>query len=394
MQFQRKLFPKIMAWMGNPQAIVLTGMRRTGKTTLMKMAYDLVKSENKVFLDMENPFHQLFFEEKDYGRVLDNLAELGIRKSERAYVFIDEAQAKPEIVRQVKYLMDHCQTKFFLTGSSSYYLKILFPESLAGRKALFELCPLDFEEFLVFKGKKREFPDSLAEKERNKNEIAYEAINKDYREYLEFGGFPGVALEESHEKKKAALGDIFNSYFEKDVKTLADFREMGHFRDLLILLIGRVGSKVEISKLASEVGVSRNTVYSYLSFLEGSYFMQFIKPYSRNPDREISGARKLYLCDNGIARLAGKLDEGRLLENAVFQNIRKYGEVRYYERRHGFEIDFILPDIKTSIEVKSTARKQDYDKLKRVSSSIGMDSFFLASGKFSSEPGTVPAQDL
>jgi predicted AAA+ superfamily ATPase len=75
---------------------------------------------------------------------------------------------------------------------------------------------------------------------------------------------------------------------------MADFRQINSFRDLLLLLLQRVGSKLEISKLASEIGISRETVYSYLSFLEGTYFIFLLSPFSRNMDREVSGTKKVY----------------------------------------------------------------------------------------------------
>ena len=105
------------------------------------------------------------------------------------------------------------------------------------------------------------------------NSPHHEKVMKFFEEYLAFGGFPQVVLADDESKKKLFLKDIFTSYFEMDVRKMADFRQMSAFRDMLLLLMQRVGSKLEISKLSSEIGVSRETVYSYLSFLEGSYFI-------------------------------------------------------------------------------------------------------------------------
>jgi len=101
---------------------------------------------------MENQIDQLIFEESDFNRILDNLATRGIQKSEKIYLFIDEIQLASQIIRPLKYLYDHYKIKFVTTGSSSFYLKNLFSASLSGRKFTKELFPLDFEEFLWFKG--------------------------------------------------------------------------------------------------------------------------------------------------------------------------------------------------------------------------------------------------
>jgi len=102
---------------------------------------------------------------------------------------------------------------------------------------------------------KQKFYKNFFLKEKNKNIIDFEQIKKLYDEYLEFGGFPQVVLEERSNRKKQWLQDIFRSYFEKDVQTLTDFKNISIFQDLLMLLLQRVGSKLEISKISSEVGV-------------------------------------------------------------------------------------------------------------------------------------------
>ncbi len=270
MIYPRKLLKILKKQIETPEIVVLTGMRRVGKTTLYRTLFDEIKSRNKVFLDIENPVEQKVFEEADYNNIWSNLRAYNISPEEKAYIFLDEIQAVPEIVKAVKYLYDHYDVKFFLTGSSSFYLKNLFPESLAGRKFVFELYPLDFEEFLVFKNRDKEFSSTFLKKDKNKNAISYERVKGLYEEYLTYGGFPQVVVEKVLSQKKLHLDDIFKSYFEKDVRSLADFKDINTFRDLLLLLMRRAGSLLDVSKLASEMGVSRPTIYSYLSFLEGT----------------------------------------------------------------------------------------------------------------------------
>lgn len=389
-----KIFPE---YIDSDEIVVITGMRRVGKTTLCKSIFEKIESKNKIFLDIENPIDQKLFEEDDYSNIITNFVKkFDINPTERIYIFLDEIQSSPNIVKAIKYLYDHLSIKFILTGSSSFYLKNLFSESLAGRKILFELYPLNFEEFLIFKGEKKEFFEEFNEKEVKKSKIIYEKYKYLYDEFVEYGGFPGVVVANDNKLKIERLEDIFKSYFEKEVRGLSEFRDINAFRDLMLILLQRSGSKIDIQKLASEVKITRETVYKYLSFLESTYFIHLITPYSQNIDREISGTKKIYICDTGIANNFAKLDAGNLFENAIYLALKKYSrKICYYEkRRTEGEIDFIFPDEAIAFEVKTKAVSQDYLKLKKLSSAIGMPKQYVISKEFSEEIGTIPAIEI
>ena len=231
MLYPRPIFQRLESELATREVTVITGMRRVGKTTALTHLYNLVNSPNKALLDLENPLHRKVFEEIDYDAVWNNLRPFGLTRETKAYLFLDEVQNLPEISRVVKYLYDHGDIKFVLTGSSSYYLRNLFPESLAGRKIIFDIFPLTFAEFLVFKKTNRETGELFAQKAREKNEIIREQLVPYYNEFMEFGGFPSVVLESDLARKKVLLSEIFTSYFEKDAKNLADFRDMSKLRD-------------------------------------------------------------------------------------------------------------------------------------------------------------------
>src|SRR3989338_6111615 len=376
MLYQRQIFQKLKAELGTKEVTVITGMRRVGKTTALMYLFDLVKSKNKAIFDLENPLHRKVFEEENYDNVWNNLKEFNITNDIKTYLFLDEVQNLPEISRVVKYLYDHFDVKFFLTGSSSYYLRNLFPESLAGRKIIFEMFPLNFAEFLVFKRIKREAAHSFALKAQNKNKIAYERLISYYNEFLEFGGFPSVALENDPERKKTLLSEIFTSYFEKDAKNLADFKDMSKLRDLILLLVPRVGSRIEIGKLANDLSVSRQTVYGYLSFLEQTYFISLISKYSGSIDRQAAGSKKLFFCDSGMANVLGRISQGQLLEQSVFQNLRYAHKLNFYSKEGASEIDFIAYD-KIALEVKMSMSQQDLFNLERRSNSLHIDEAYM-----------------
>ncbi len=391
--YQRKLLKDVQQWINKKTIVVVTGMRRVGKTTLFRMLYDKIKTTNKVFLDLENPLIQKVFQEENYDNITANLQQFGINVKKKTYLFLDEIQTMPSIIPAIKYLFDHHPIQFFLTGSSSFYLKNLFPESLAGRKILFELYPLDFEEFLAFKGVQKVFYSSFKEKDELKNEIGYQKVIKFYEEYLEFGGFPQVVLAETKEEKKKWLEDIFKSYFEHEVRTLADIKEIRVLRDVILLLMQRTGTKLNINNLSEEIGVSRPTLYSYLSFLEATYFINMLSPFSRNVGQEVSGAKKVYFCDTGILNAFARVSSGAILENALFQAVHKNAHLSYYERRSGGEIDFIV-DKKIALEVKETGTPTDLSKLKQLSLDLKLKECYVITKKFKKEKGFICACDM
>lgn len=394
MQYRRKIQKDLEESINTKEIVVLTGMRRTGKTTLLKMIFDKIESDNKVFLDLENILDQQIFEESDFNNIWANLSNYGINPNKKSYIFIDEVQLMPVVVKIVKYLFDHYDVKFFLTGSSSFYLKNLFPESLAGRKKLFHLSPLTFQEFLIFKGAKTDNAADFLEKDKAKNKIKHERMTKLIDEYVNYGGFPQVVLENNIDRKKEVLSDIFNSYFQHDVQILADFKKIDAFKKLLLLLSKRVGSKLDITKLASNISVSRETVYNYLSFLENTFFIKLLSPFSRNIDREVSGTKKVYLCDTGILNLIGKVSEGSLFENAVLMNFIDYSNINYYQKRSGIEIDFLIGEINTAFEVKITGDSSDLRKLKKNAEKIGFNNSFVITREFSEIEGIIPFEEL
>lgn len=366
----RKIADILAKYADAREAIVVTGFRRVGKTILLKHIYDQIPAKNKIFLDMESPVNQRVFLDDNYENIKSQLGRLGIDFSKRAYVFLDEIQNLRNLPSVVKYLYDHNDIKFYLTGSSSFYLKNWFSESMAGRKFLFELLPLDFEEFLWFKGTKVRV------------NAGYAFLSSLYEEYLLYGGFPGVVLEQSVEEKLLKLDDILGSYFNLDVKMLANFRDNRKLKDLLFLLSSRVGSKPEVGKLAESLDISRQTLSGYLDFFEQTYLIYYLRPISGSRDVQIKHLPKIYFGDTGILNRIGQVSRGQLFENKIFNQLLagltykgKLGEfaqsIGYYQVKSGAEIDFII-DRKTAYEVKTSGGGFDIRKLERTAGKLGI----------------------
>jgi hypothetical protein len=386
---KRFLYHTIKKYINHKNALIITGMRQVGKTTLMRQVFDEVTAP-KLWFDFDNPLDMLLFEEIDYNNIFQKLEKASNANGNRMFVFIDEIQNLPEITKIIKYHIDHYNVKYIVTGSSNYYLKNLFPESLSGRKFLFILPPLSFQEYLFFCDKEIEnnsTPD-FNQISLNQSRVEFEKRSLDYNNYIEFGGFPEVVLTKDTEVKKAVLKNIFASFFEKDIKILSDLKDVRELRDLILLLVPRIGNILDVTKLASELGVNRVKIYSYLEFLEGVFFLQLIPKFTKSIDRSIAGGKKVYFSDTGILNFIGKVNERQLFENAVANQLKSYGKLSFYNQRNTAEIDFILNN-EFAFEVKLTATEKNIVRTKQLAQKIGINQSFLISRNFCNLKNTI-----
>lgn len=360
MFINRKIYPDLKKHLKQKQITVLTGMRRVGKTTLIKQLFSEIDSQNKFYFDLERLDNRELFAQKNYDNIIRDLASRGLKTDQKMYIALDEIQILPPIASVLKYLYDTFNIKFLVTGSSSYYLKNLFSESLAGRKKIFELFPLDFGEYLEFQNVSYSCGEKWEDKAFNK--IEYERLRHYYESYVEFGGFPEVVLAKSDEEKKDLIADILSSYINIDIKSLADFRSEKHIYNLMKLLSCRIGTRLDYSKISRLAGLSRPTIMNYINFFEKTYLIKRVPVMVKSPDREIVKATKIYFCDNGLAGFLYDLNSGSKFENAVYNQLRHHGKIQYYALKSGQEIDFILNG-KIGLEVKETPIEQDQKKL-------------------------------
>ena len=369
----RKEYTDFLNALGVKQIIAITGLRRVGKTTALKYLLSKIESKNKVYFDLERIEYRNLFSGQNYGDIIKALEIEGVDFNRKAFIVLDEIQLVPNIASVLKYIYDTYDVKIIVSGSSSFYMKGAFSESLAGRKRLFELWPLDFAGFINFKGETTKLP-AFSFKTTHPHFI--EKYRSYYEEFVNFGGFPEVALMDKIEDKRSLLKDIFESYFNLDIRFLADFNKTDELYKLIKLLSARVGSKVDYSKISGIAGINRHKVKDYLLFLENTFFIKMIKPYVTNPDREIALQNKLYFSDSGILNMLGPVSSGALFENTLANQLSAKGELRYYAKRTGQEIDFIL-DGKRAIEVKETPTAFDLKVLKKRAENIGIKDFNL-----------------
>lgn len=389
---KRALFSQLEGYLDKKEALVITGMRQVGKTTLMRQLYDQIKSKEKLWFDFENPLDVKIFEDVDYNNIYKRLADLsGGANDKKLFVCIDEIQIFPEITRIMKFLIDHYQIKFIVTGSSNYYLKSLFPESLSGRKFLFELSPLSFREYLYFQDKitaseikNSQLPDAIG----SSTVFTHKKFETDYEDFLQYGGFPAVVLEHDKETKRQILKNIFASFFEKDLKTLSDYKDIQELRDLLLLLVPRVGSLLDVTRLSNELGVSRPKVYSYLEFLQGTFIIKLLPRYARGIDRKVAGGKKVYFSDTGLLNVIGNVNDAQMFENGAVNQMNKYGKISFYHKRNTEEIDLIWEN-KLAFEIKSRGVERDLAKLRKISAKLKISEAYIISKEFVYKNGFI-----
>jgi len=377
----RNILKDIEPLLGEKQIIAICGMRRTGKTTLIK--YLLGKSSNnKIYFDLERVEYRYLFSDPNYQNIVQSLEIEGIDFSKRAFIGIDEIQLVPEITSVIKYLYDNYNIKFYITGSSSFYMKHQFSESLAGRKFLFELNTLSFDEFLQFKDVNLDLPVFSYQKV---NKHIFTRLSTHYNEYINFGGFPEVTFIENPDTKVKYLHDILNSYLNLDIKYLADFKTTDEIYKLLRLLSVRTGSKADYSKISGLTGINRKKIKEYLLFLESTFFLRLVPPYVTNTDREIAKQNKIYFSDNGLLTILGKISSGALFENMIANQLYRLGDLNYYSRKTGQEIDFII-NKEIAVEAKETPNESDLRTLSLRAGKLRIKQSFLA-GKYIPQNG-------
>jgi hypothetical protein len=378
----RRIFNDLEDALSSKQIIVITGMRRVGKTTSVKYLLDKIPGNNKAYFDLERVEYRILFREPNYQNIIQALRSEGLDLTVKAFIAIDEIQLVPDITSVIKYLYDNYDIKFIITGSSSFYLKNHFTESLAGRKRVFEMTTLAFDEYLQFRQVKFDFEQGVY---RKINPVTYNRLLPFYNDFIEYGGFPEVALTDSQSNKVALPKDIINSYLQIDIKYLADFTKVDQIYKIIALLTSRVTSKVDFSKLAGITGINRQLIKEYLLFFEQTFLIRQVPAFVKNHDREIALQKKLYFTDNGLLNILGKVNKSALLENSIANQLARMGEIRYYARRTGQEIDFIL-DEKIAFEVKETPGPHDLHILSSRSMQIDIKQFYLV-GLYMSNPG-------
>ncbi|MBI4036109.1 ATP-binding protein [Candidatus Daviesbacteria bacterium] len=362
---RRVILNQIQNHLSNPEITLIVGPRQAGKTTLMEILRDDLekKGEKTLFLNLDFNADRPFFDSQE--KLLQRISyEMG---QDKGYVFIDEIQRKEDAGVFLKGLYDmKLPYKFIVSGSGSIELKEKIHESLPGRKRLFELTTLSFEEFVAYK-QGRSFV-KLATFFDLFGELSIQYLE----EYLNFGGYPKVVLAPTIDEKRATIADIYQSFLEKDMSVLLNIQKTESLTALLRVLASQIGNLVNLAELSNTLGISVQTVKDYLWYLEKTYIISKVTPYFKNTRKEITKSPVYYFVDLGLRNFAANQfgnatfdSAGFLFENFVHNNLKNHLQltpttVHFWRTKDRAEVDFVLNTGKevVPIEVKYTNLKK------------------------------------
>jgi len=313
--------------------LTMTGPRQSGKTTLLR----------KVFKEL--PYYSL--ENLDIRHFALN-DPVGFLNQHPEGMILDEVQNTPDLLSYIQGLVDHNPEKrFVLSGSSQFSVIVKITQSLAGRTGVLELMPLAY------------------------NEIKSKADEKSLDELLLTGFYP--ALHSGKNIPGLFYPSYVKTYLERDVRDLLQIKDMMQFQAFLKLCAGRIGSLFNASELSGEVGVSVNTIKSWISVLQASYIIKLLPPFYENISKRLTKTPKLYFYDTGLAcylldieteqQLTRDKMRGHLFENFVIMealkeryNQGKESNLFFYRDSNDVEVDLLLKkgNEYCAIEIKSS----------------------------------------
>lgn len=343
-QPREKYLSELRKYLELKQIVVLTGLRRVGKTTLMKLLIE------ELIKDGVLPKHILYVSLDDYlldsKSIIDVINEFRkihkITMDQKIYLFFDEVTYKKDFHIQLKNIYDSQNTKIYTASSSSSMLRDK-KASLTGRSISLEIKPLDLDEYLSFKGIKLKKRDNQ--------------LHKSYfLDYCKDGGMPENVLNPNREYLMNLVDDII----QKDITAFHGIKNHQVARDYFTLLMERSGKQLSINKIGKILNISPDTSRRYLGYFESTYLIHLLPRWGKTNQKLLS-AKKIYASDLGIKQLfMGERDLGSYFENYIYLRLRNKKTV-YYLYENKTEIDFITED-KILIESKFYSQLNERQK--------------------------------
>lgn len=323
----RTLLDRIGELLKLPHVLVISGLRRAGKSTLLREIYRAFYKDRVVyFLNFEDE-RLLNFGVEDFNLLYEVFVEL---YGKGGVFLFDEVQNVSGWEVFVRRMYDK-GFKFILTGSNSSMLSRELGSKLTGRYIGLELYPFSFGEFLTYKGIK--IPKVFLTEDRG-------MIKNAFKEYRKDGGIPEYLVYGRSE----LLRTLYESILYKDILVRYGLSDEKALKELGSYIFSNYGSEISYSGLKTMLNLgSLNTVKNYLNYLENSYLVFTISRYDYSVKKQIYSRKKIYVIDTALINLLSvKFSEntGRMLENTVFIELKRRGNEVYYHRdRH--ECDFI-----------------------------------------------------
>lgn len=323
---QRDGYEKLMAEaLQNEQIILLTGLRRIGKTSLMRLTIEKLIHQKQV-----DPTCILYISLDDYNlknlSILDIVDEFRkihkIKFTEKIYLFLDEVTYQHDFAVQLKNLSDSHHVKIFAASSSSSLL-VDSKHYMTGRNKVVEVLPLDFSEYLQFKNVSFSKADNPL-------------LEAEFENFLQTGGIPQYVKTAD----PSYIHELVDDIIMKDIAAQNGIRQTKVLKDLFLLLMERAGKQISLNKLAALLGTSVDSVSRYVDLFKKAYLIYTADRHGKTNERLLS-PKKIYAPDTGIrVHYTGFRDKGSLFENYVFLKIKSYKPAYLYQNQT--ELDFVL----------------------------------------------------
>ncbi|MFT4310627.1 MAG: ATP-binding protein [Candidatus Woesearchaeota archaeon] len=348
MYIKRDIEETINSVIKDKEIIAILGPRQCGKSTLAKHILEKKHSVNKITFDDVKT--KILFETD-----IDSFIELHVKPYK--YLFIDEVQYAKKGGEKLKYIYDTQNIKIIITGSSATEISLQSAKYLVGRIFLFHLFPFSFGEFLRAKD---ESLFTLYSKKKYGLEIEYR-LHTLFEEFLLYGGYPRVVLEQNSEKKKLVLQNIYNTYLLKEIRDILGLSESDKLIILLKALSLQIGNLLNYTELSQTTGFSYVELKRFIAVLEKTFICKLCKSFHTNKRTELVKMPKVYFVDYGFRNICidnfsiERTDKDAIYENGVFSEKLKKGiELQYWRKKSGAEVDFVQKGI--PIEIKSQSK--------------------------------------
>lgn len=322
------------------EMIILTGVRRSGKSSLMRLICDDLLKRDKV---PENSILYVNFDDErfinftvdDFETLYDSFLELENPQG-RKYLFLDEIQNVDGWERWLNRLYEFEDIKIFVTGSNAAMLSSEIATALTGRNRQIVNWPFSFREFLIMND---ELPD---EKAFYRREVKH-SVKRLFSQYIEQGGFPEVIKT----GETTILEQYYRDILYRDVITRHGIRNVLEIKELALFLAANPSTVQSYKNLKTLIGVrSLSTVKTYLDVLNDVYLFLSMGLFDYSVKRQIYNPSKMFCVDTGLSNSVSfrfSRNSGRLLENVIFLELRRRGaELYYWKSSKGREVDFVI----------------------------------------------------
>lgn len=337
---RRKIQDNIEPFIKFKEVVIITGPRRGGKSSLMKLICDdLIKKDkvppsNILYLNFEDE-RFIDFNTSDFAHTYELFLQIN-KPMGRLYFFLDEIQNVTGWERWVNRLYENENIKIFITGSNASLLSSEISTALTGRNRTITNFPFSFGEFLTFKNYKLQKNNFYQTEKRA-------VIKSFFQEYLKLGGYPEIIKIND----PTLLEQYFKDIIYRDILPRYSIKKIKEIRELCLFLASNLASIHSYYKLQRLIGVkSINTVKTYLEILEEAFLFFRINLFDYSIKRQIYNPSKIYIIDTALGNsISFKFSEniGHIYENLVFLELkRRNKEIYYWKSKKGKEVDFLI----------------------------------------------------